>query len=239
MKYCDLTLSSPEENLACDEALLDHCEEGGLDEVLRFWEPSQYFVVVGYANRVATETNMSFCAANGIPVLRRCTGGGTVLQGPGCLNYSLILRITEASPLWTITTTNDYVMQRHQDALSALLKVRVEKQGHTDLTVGGLKFSGNAQRRKRHYLIFHGCFLLDMDIDLLQKTLLMPSKQPAYRAGRSHSDFLVNLKLASQLVKSSLRDIWNANEALREFPLERVNFLVTEKYSRPDWNRKF
>lgn len=239
MKCCELTLSTPQENLACDEALLDHCEETGADEVIRFWEPSRYFVVLGYANRIATETNLPFCEANTIPILRRCSGGGTVLQGPGCLNYSLILRILDNGPLRTITATNDFVMGRHQEVLSALLKVRVEKQGHTDLTVGGLKFAGNAQRRKLRYLIFHGCFLLDMDIGLLQKALLMPSKQPAYRAGRSHSDFLVNLKLSPQLVKSSLREAWHAAEVLSPIPLERVNRLVRDKYSRTDWNRKF
>ena len=84
MRYCDLTLSTPAENLACDEALLQLAEEdGAAGEILRVWEPMQYFVVVGYANRVATEVNLPFCQDNGVPVLRRCTGGGTVLQGPG------------------------------------------------------------------------------------------------------------------------------------------------------------
>ena len=47
MKWIDLTYDSPAENLACDEALLDHCEEGGEGEILRFWEPSAFFVVLG------------------------------------------------------------------------------------------------------------------------------------------------------------------------------------------------
>src|SRR5438067_1520295 len=100
MKYCDLTLSTPAENLACDEVLLQLAEQNGAgDEVLRVWEPMQYFVVVGYANRVATEVDIRFCQTNSIPVLRRCSGGGTVLQGPGCVNYSLVLRISESGPL--------------------------------------------------------------------------------------------------------------------------------------------
>ena len=37
MKQLDLTLPSPAENLACDEALLDWCEENGGEEILRFW----------------------------------------------------------------------------------------------------------------------------------------------------------------------------------------------------------
>src|SRR5258708_39998356 len=87
MKYIDLTLPAPEENLACDEALLDLCEEGWEGEILRFWEPRGYFVVVGYANKTAAEVNLGFCRENGIPVLRRCSGGGAGLAGAGGLNY--------------------------------------------------------------------------------------------------------------------------------------------------------
>src|SRR5205823_14828569 len=105
MKCFDLTLPTPEENLACDEALLDSCEEGRSDELLRFWQPAQYFVVLGYSNKVSTEVKLPFCGENRIPVLRRCTGGGTVLQGPGVLNYSLILRANGASPFHSISAT--------------------------------------------------------------------------------------------------------------------------------------
>jgi hypothetical protein len=63
-KHLDLTLPSPAENLACDEALLDWCEENGGEEILRFWESPETFVVVGYANKVATEVNVSGCAQN-------------------------------------------------------------------------------------------------------------------------------------------------------------------------------
>src|ERR1041385_179712 len=86
MLYLDLTSSSPAENLACDEALLDFCEERPGLEVLRFWESTERFVVLGYANALHREVNVAACEAAQIPIMRRCSGGGTVLQGPGCLN---------------------------------------------------------------------------------------------------------------------------------------------------------
>jgi len=239
VKLCDLTLASPEENLACDEALLDFCEAGESEEILRFWEPARYFVVLGYANKVAREVNLPFCRANGIPVLRRCTGGGTVLQGPGVLNYSLILRADSSGPLHSITATNEFIMERHQQALTPLVGARVERQGHTDLTVGGLKFSGNAQRRQRHFLLFHGAFLLSLDIGLVEKTLPLPSRAPSYRAARSHADFLLNLKLPASRLKSALSEAWHANSPLSEVPLAQIERLAREKYARGEWNLKF
>src|ERR1044071_8582092 len=112
MHVLDLTLPSPAENLALDEALLDAAEAGQGGEVLRFWESPEYFVVVGYANKVDVEVNRVACESKGIPILRRCSGGGTVLQGPGCLNYTLILNIGKSSALQTIPETNCFVMNR-------------------------------------------------------------------------------------------------------------------------------
>ena len=239
MLLCDLTLPSPAENLACDEALLDLCEAGGTDEVLRFWESTTYFVVVGYANRVATEVNGLFCRRHAIPVLRRCSGGGTVLQGPGCLNYALVLRVSESGPMSGISTTNDFILRRHQAALASLLRAPVEKQGHTDLAIHGLKFSGNAQRRRKDFLLFHGAFLLDFDIGLIEEALPLPSKRPEYRLDRLHADFLMNLKVPDELVKATLARTWEATAPLNEVPYSLIQKLVTEKYGREEWNCRF
>ena len=239
MKGCDLTFASPEENLACDEVLLELCERSAGEGVLRFWEPTQYFVVVGYANRVAVEVNLDFCQRHDIAILRRCTGGGAVLQGPGCLNYSLILPIALCPALGGISGTNDYILQRHQRTLQSLLQAPVERQGHTDLTVGGLKFSGNSQRRRKDFVLFHGSFLLHADIDLIEKTLPFPSHQPDYRINRSHADFLMNLKVPSQLLKMALSKTWDVSEPLADLPLDQITSLAQEKYRQPEWNRKF
>ncbi|HKI71114.1 MAG TPA: lipoate--protein ligase family protein, partial [Verrucomicrobiae bacterium] len=190
MKSLDLTFPTPAENLACDEALLDWCDAGGGPEVLRFWEPQQHFVVVGYSNRVEREVNVAACQQLGIPILRRCSGGGTVLQGPGCLNFSLILRIDSDPALQTVTSTNRFVMERNRAALEPLLtrssrlkealssnfqlstfNFQLSVRGHTDLAIGDRKFSGNAQRRKRRAVLFHGSFLLNLDLALIDKVL--------------------------------------------------------------------
>lgn len=239
MQLLDLTLESPEANLALDEALLDRCDAAGEAQVLRFWEPVRHFVVVGYANAVRTEVKAEVCRERGLPVLRRCTGGGTVLQGPGVLNYALVLRLDRSPFLQSIPKTNDYVLEPHARVLTALLGKPVQKEGHTDLAVNGLKFSGNAQRRRRNALLFHGSFLLNLDLNLLEQALPLPSSQPEYRLGRSHRDFLVNLPLSSSLLKQRLAESWGAIEPLRKVPLHSVSALVRDKYSHAEWNLKF
>ncbi len=239
MKYLDQTLQTPQENLACDEALLDWCEEGFPDEILRFWEPRQHFVVLGYSNKTRSEVNLDSCKRLGVPVLRRCSGGGTVLQGPGCLNYALLLKIQDDSPLTNITKANAFIMNRNRNALNSLLSGKVLIQGHTDLTLQGTKFSGNSQRRRRLFLLFHGSFLLDLDLALVEQTLLMPSKQPPYRRDRAHQDFLTNLHLPATAVKNAMKQIWNATVALDELPEKRIQALLRDKYATNGWNLKF
>jgi len=239
MKYLDRTLRTPQENLACDEALLDWCEEGFPDEILRFWEPRQHFVVLGYSNKTRSEVNIDSCKKLGLPVLRRCSGGGTVLQGPGCLNYALILEIRADSPLATISQANAFIMNRNRNALNSLLGGNVLIQGHTDLTFQGRKFSGNSQRRRRRFLLFHGSFLLNLDLALVAQALHTPSKQPTYRRDRSHKDFLTNLNLPADAVKEAMKHAWHATDAVAEIPETKIKQLVHERYATEAWNFKF
>jgi len=239
MKYLDLTFSTPEENLACDEALLDLCEQGLEDEILRVWEASRHFIVVGYGNKISSEVNLEACAAARVPVFRRCTGGGTVLQGPGCFNYALVLRLDEAGPLAGITETNRFVMERNRKALQPYLSEEIAVCGCTDLATANVKFCGNAQRRRRHFLLFHGSLLLNLDFELMARLLPMPSRQPDYRQNRSHRDFLRNIPLTSEATKQGLRTAWHATEPLKNAPHESIKRLAEGKYSTPAWNFKF
>lgn len=261
MKFLDLTLASPAGNLAGDEALLNWGEAGG-GEVLRFWEPCEYFVVVGYANKVETEVNVPACAARKMPIFRRCSGGGTVLQGPGCLNYALVLQITSRPSLANISSANKFIMERNREAVQsamAISQVPVSVCGYTDLALAvryplappnppaerGIgptarlrKFSGNSQRRHKRALLFHGTFLLNFNLSLINEVLRMPSRQPDYRQDRGHDEFLANLNLSATRLKRALGTIWEADEGMHDFPASETQELVRKKYSTRKWNFK-
>jgi lipoate-protein ligase A len=239
MKFADRTFASPEENLACDEVLLDLCEDGAGEEILRFWEPKDYFVVLGYSNPAGTEARLGRCAEDGIPVLRRCSGGGTVLQGPRCLNYSLILSVSSRPELKRLGDSNQGIMERNRRALEELAGKPVAVQGVTDLTLGGRKFSGNAQRRRRNSLLFHGTVLFDFDFARVGRYLNHPSKEPDYRGRRDHGDFLAPFPSSAEAVKGALRRAWQADSPADPVPEDALKKLVQDRYSRKEWNLKF
>ena len=231
----DQTFPTPEENLACDEASLEEAEASGGPGVLRFWESDRHFVVLGYANRAEEEVDLDTCRAQGVPILRRCSGGGTVLLGPGCLNYALVLPIDAAPPLTSISGTNRFILERHREAIVAATGLPITVEGHTDLALEGRKFSGNAQRRKRTHLLFHGGFLLGFDLRLVAALLRMPPRQPDYRRGRAHADFLTRLQTTRDIVRAALRRAWNASVPAAPPPAKAIARLVAEKYSRVEW----
>ena len=63
MELLDLTLPTPAENLALEEALLDHAESAPQSaEVLRFWESPQTIVILGRGSKFGVEVNHDHCA---------------------------------------------------------------------------------------------------------------------------------------------------------------------------------
>jgi len=240
MKYLELTYSDAAQNLACDEALLEVFEQScSGEELLRIWQPDKFFVVLGHGNKWLEEVITSACAADEVPVLRRCSGGGTVLQGPGCLNYSLILRQNNFASS-SVREAFDFVLGRHRSCLEGLIGTPVSIKGISDLTLGERKFSGNAQYRKRQYVLVHGTFLLDFDLRSMEKFLKIPTKQPDYRRQRGHNEFLANLKIEVEIIRGALRSCWSAKVGFDAKPLERIiQGLLRERYQCREWNEKF
>ena len=235
----ETAVRSPAELLARDEALLDHCESTDHPGFLTFWESTTYFVVLGYGKHAEQEVLQEECASLNVPILRRCSGGGTVLQGAGCFNYALVLPLDHAPELDSITGANRFIMEKHRRAMATLTDAPVRVQGCTDLTWNDLKFSGNAQRRKRRSLLFHGSFLLNFDLTLISKTLRLPNQQPDYRQNRPHESFLTNLNIDPAQIENALINAWGAEQTssseTQRMITSRTQDLVISKYSRTDW----
>lgn len=236
MRFVDLTFPTPAENLACDQALLEWCSAEKGEEILRVWESPSPFVVVGYGNTTAGEVDLEACRRHRLPVLRRISGGGAVLQGPGCLNYSLILRIPEEEhPLRSIAGTNRHITRSHAQALRGLLGDEVRERGLSDIARGLLKFSGNAQRRTGSHLLFHGTILREFDLPLIEATLAIPERQPRYRANRPHRNFLVNTAVQAAPLVSLLRATWQAHSSLTDLPYDAIWRIANTRYADEAW----
>ncbi len=221
LRLLDLTLPSPTENLALDEALLDELDEQGGDPILRFWESDRYFVVLGASCRLVDDVHTAACEQDGIPVLRRASGGGTVLQGPGCLSYAFVLPLTLHPELSDIRATNRLILERIARALHRW-EPATAFRGISDLAIDEHKVSGNAQRRTRHALLFHGTVLHAMSGDLITRYLKQPVRQPDYRADRPHGTFLRTITVSPIDLKLAIAGAWDVGSPLDRWPEARM-----------------
>lgn len=234
MRTLDLTLATPADNLALDEALLLAAEAGDAGEVLRLWEWPDYAVVLGSGGKLADDVDQVACDADGVPILRRSSGGGTVLLGTGCLCFSLVLRFDRHEALTEVRPSYHYILGRVLEAF-ALEDSAID--GISDLTWRGRKFSGNAQQRKRHHVLHHGTILYAFDLPRVGRYLRQPPRQPEYRANRPHQDFVGNLDVSRPWLAARLVTAWQGDQEAPWSP-ELVQRLVAEKYGSAEWTTR-
>ncbi len=203
--YIYKSFRQPEDNILFDDDLLEFVSESN-SFLFRIWESETEFIVKGISCP-DEDINFSEAGKRSVPVLRRRSGGGTVVQGPGCLNYCAVF-FTIKTP--DIKGCFDLVLDALKFAF-AKEGIMLERKGISDLVLRGKKVSGNAQRRKRNRFYVHGTVLYDFDINNIQSLLNMPGKMPQYRANRPHNEFLDNIPLSRELVISCL---FNAYELL-------------------------
>jgi lipoate-protein ligase A len=240
MRLIDCSFDEPAMNLALDEALLNSVEEGRGEEVLRFWESPVPFVVLGTAQKIAQEANEENCLADGVPILRRCSAGGCVLQGPGSLNYSLVLRFENNAEIGTIRGSYCYILLRIAAEFKKL-GLAVRHQGISDLALDGRKVSGNAQKRRRHAMLHHGTLLYQPNYAGMSRYLSEPADQPEYRGHRSHENFVGRLPIPPAGLRDAVRAAFAVSgtpENAAPHELQDATQLSSEKYLTEAWTHR-
>lgn len=220
----DDRLATAAAHLAVDEALLDAAEAGVGREVLRLWQFSAPTAVLGRGSKVEVEINRPQCALENISVTRRCSGGASIVAGPGCLMYSIVLNLENRPQLRRLDVAHQFVMQSLAESLNRFLsnardskssnpnsvapqidrRFEVQVQGTCDLTLDNRKFSGNSLRVARNHLLYHGTMLFAADLEQISRALNIPPRQPDYRLGREHSGFITNVPLDQGLLRQAI-----------------------------------
>lgn len=208
--------------------------------LLRVWRFAKPTVILGRSSKVDEEVDRLWCHQNGMEVLRRCTGGASVVGGPGCVMYSVVVGVPAQGGLRNIDAAHDFVMQRVLAAVQRQLP-DAERLGICDLTWHGRKFSGNSLRVARHHLLYHGTLLRNANLDLIAKCLTHAPRQPEYRRGRDHRDFLCNVDFDEEAMVTSLAEQFGVRgrSSDLEKEIERIaDELYLSRYNRRDWHER-
>ncbi len=182
------------------------------------------------------------CLADGIKIVRRISGGGTVLQGPGCVNFSMVVSYKRDKAMESIGGSYRALLGKVAHALGEE-GVPSVFEPISDLSVYGRKISGNAQARKKNYFLHHGTFLTALSLGKVSRWIKLPSVEPRYREGRTHEEFMRNTGLAAarferaviKAMKVDPSDLFIPTPAM----VEELRKLVDMKYSKVEWNFVF
>lgn len=153
------------------------------------WEPERTEAVLG-AGTPETDVDLARCAADGVPVYRRRGGGGAVVLAPGCL---VITAVYQASRRRFPTQWIGPIAEAVARALRGLGLRDAQVRGMGDVALGDRKVLGSSLYANREVALYQGSLLVDPDLSLLARYLPHPSREPDYRRGRSHAEFLTSL----------------------------------------------
>lgn len=242
-------------NMALDEAILEAVIEKKSPNTLRFykWNPST--ASIGRNQSFSAEINFEFIKQKGFNVVRRITGGGAVFHdSAGEITYSMVCPTKFLKNLNAINILDQFEIIT-QGIIAGLRNYGLEPEKGVihcpAIFLEGKKFSGNAQIRKKGYILQHGTILLEIDPDLMYSVLKVPEYTDKSRMVRSVQAKCIGVK--DQLInydeKQFIQSLKCGFEKTLKIKLEDGNFsdyelnlaekLVNEKYSNLNWLKKY
>lgn len=238
--FLDATMPDVAADLALDEALLIAAEERDAGPVVRVWEARRLAVILGASCRLHSDVEVDRCQSDAVPIFRRSSGGGTVVIGPGALNVAVVVPGDLAPGLAAVDMAQSYVLGRTAAAIRQL-GLPVDLRGSGDLVIGDRKFAGSAQRRLRRHFLVHTSILYAFDLASISRYTRDPVRQPTYRLGRAHGDFVTNVPLDRAGLLSAVRSAW-LDQATPDrpptVPTDLVDALVRDRFSNSDWTTR-
>jgi len=235
--FCiNLESTDPFFNLAIEEILLKERKDEYL--ILGVNTPS---VIIGKHQSAHMEINTKFVTENGIPVIRRISGGGTVFHDMGNLNFTFIRKSETGKQL----AFREYTKPVIEFLLSMGIEAKFE--GKNDIKVGGLKISGNAEHVHRNRVLHHGTLLFSSSLEMLGNSIRNDKSCYSSRAVGSNPSSVINLNKmleSFQSVYELRREMMNylmkilpgtLDYKLSQAESDQAEMLALSKYRTWEW----
>lgn len=157
---------------------------------VRVYVPAGAAVVLGRGSKAEIETDLAAITEDGVPWLRRRGGGCAVVLDSGNVVVSAAIPVNSLGgsksafagfSAWLAGT------------LAAMGIDGVRGDGISDLVRAGRKIGGSCIYQTNRVLYYTSTLLVAPDLDLVDRYLPHPPREPAYRRGRSHGAFMGRL----------------------------------------------
>ncbi|MEM1563756.1 MAG: biotin/lipoate A/B protein ligase family protein [Candidatus Bathyarchaeia archaeon] len=240
-------------NMAIDEAILEARIRGLAPNTIRFyrWKPSA--VSIGRFQKVENEVYLENCRRNGVDVVRRITGGGTVYHdADGEITYSIVAN-KEDLKAKEITEVYAKIYAGIVEALKILgLKADFNEgdaRACPNLTVNGRKISGSAQCHKSNAVLQHGTILVDVNFERMFTFIKVPWAKTCMEVVGIAKNKITSIRaeLGKEIQHATVYNILVEGfqkalnitlekDDLTSYEKELAEKICREKYATTEWN---
>ncbi len=227
------TSMDPWVNQAIEETLLRQVSEG---QVLLYLWQNKDSVWMGRNQNPWRECRLDLLERDNGKLARRISGGGAVFHDEGNLNFTFM------------TTKNLYDLKRQFHVILEALKdlgIDAQHTGQSDLTIDGLKFSGNAFYLPRGLACHHGTLLIDTNLNRLTRYLRLPTETIRGKGIQSRRSHVINLSqirkdLTTETMIDSLKDsfVKTYGGTCEEVQVDKNSYGIkdlVDKFASWDW----
>ncbi len=154
------------------------------------WQPQETVIVLGQSNSMESSLCAEAVAAAALRVTKRPSGGETVILTPGTIAF------TVAKQFPAMIQFREFFRMVNSEVIDGLVEMGVTGlglKGISDITIGNRKILGSSMRKVGDKLVYHAVINIAEDPALFSRYLLHPRREPDYRAGRSHHEFVTSL----------------------------------------------
>ncbi len=193
-----------------------------------FNEGSPERIVMGISGNIEKLVDFKKMKVKPIPIIKRYSGGGTVIVDSNTLFVSLILE-KKSHPFGSFP---EPILRWSEDLYKKALHIPSFNLKENDYVIGEKKCGGNAQYITKNRFVHHTTFLWDFNPQNMNY-LLYPPKTPKYRQGRSHLTFLEVLKkhfLSKEIFFGKIKKELKKQYEVKEVFLKELVSLLSQKY---------
>lgn len=172
-------------------------------------------VVLGRVTPHSSDVNEARCMQDAVPILRRKGGGGAVLLFPGVLVLSCSFKKNNSAV--DLMGFLEEAVKKVKEGILDYINVPLAIRGNGDLCIGDKKILGSSIYSTKDYITYYCTLIIRGNLNQISEYLLHPSKEPEYRKGRKHEDFItsieanVNIADEEKLFTSIIRSLGTIN----------------------------
>jgi len=155
-----------------------------------FWIPDKVYVILGVSNNCEDSLNQNNILSDTIPVFKRPSGGEAVVLSPKTLVISAVAKYEN------LTSPKEFFKLYNNKIIIGLNSFGIEhlySKGISDISIKDKKILGSSIYRTKDKIFYQAVLNVNENPNLFERYLKHPKKEPDYRKGRTHNDFVTSI----------------------------------------------